>query len=483
MHRGSECVFLGILAVGCASPSGGNSAMGGVGGAAAATGGARAVSSGGATASGGSTSGGSAGASAAGAATSGGSGGSIATGGAAGNTGGSGGSARGGSAGANAATGGNGGSPSVCGKALSPANPWPGPDLTAGVWKAITPPGLDVGTATFGTAHVEIDPSDPLTLYAAADQRGLWKTTNAGRTWAVLGDPNATYDYGTTAKYLDSPILVRIDPCDRLHLYATQGVRGKTLGFWVTTDGGQNWTMPAGFVSVASSIGTRDMTQMSVDPTDFRHAIVGSHSAWSGSTPAGVLETKDGGATFVAHPAMPTWGSGSIGLHFLYEPELGIGNANTWLVATDGNGFWRTTDGAASWKQVETWGCPHGGNSIYYASNGALYAGGYQYPVRSTDNGATWSQISSGLGYAYYYTVQGDGNTLYTMKSFADNGAKYGVPYSVSPESDGRTWTAYQGGAQKFDNGPFTMHFDKVNRIMYSANWNAGIWALKVLNP
>jgi hypothetical protein len=52
----------------------------------------------------------------------------------------------------------------------------------------------------------------------------------------------------------------------------------------------------------------------------------------------------------------------------------------------------------------------------------------------------------------------------------------------TSPESDGLKWTGYQGGAQKFGNGPYRMRFDKVNRIIYSGNWDSGVWALKVLD-
>src|SRR5262249_1770347 len=152
---------------------------------------------------------------------------------------------------------------------------------------------------TFGTAALELDPSHPGTLYACADQRGLWKSTDCGANWSRLGDANAQYDGGTTAKYLDSPVLVRIDPCDAQHLYATQGVRGSTLGFWESHDGGETWTMPKGFVDIASQIGTRDVTSAAVDPSDFGHVLVGSHSPWSGLPNAGVLETKDGGKTFV----------------------------------------------------------------------------------------------------------------------------------------------------------------------------------------
>jgi hypothetical protein len=100
-------------------------------------------------------------------------------------------------------------------------------------------------------------------------------------------------------------------------------------------------------------------------------------------------------------------------------------------------------------------------------------------PQKSTDNGVTWTQLG-GLPYAAYYDVVGDGTTLYTNPSFATTGAYQNKPFYVSPETDGTTWTQYKGGAQPIPNGPYRMRFDKVNRIMYTANWDSGLWALKV---
>jgi hypothetical protein len=112
-----------------------------------------------------------------------------------------------------------------------------------------------------------------------------------------------------------------------------------------------------------------------------------------------------------------------------------------------------------------------------------LYAPATPYPVRSADNGITWQKLTDGIGFSYYDAVWGDGNRLYTMRSFGLMGKPYNDPYLTSPESDGSKWAPYQGGAQKFGNGPYMMHFDPINRIMYSANWGAGFWALKVLDP
>jgi hypothetical protein len=112
-----------------------------------------------------------------------------------------------------------------------------------------------------------------------------------------------------------------------------------------------------------------------------------------------------------------------------------------------------------------------------------IYAPATPYPVRSTDGGLTWTQITNGIGYNYYTGLMGDGNTLYTMHAAGLTGTPYNDPWLCSSEKDGLTWTTYQGGVQKFGNGPYLMKFDKKNRIMYSANWGAGMWALKVIDP
>src|SRR5262249_18073973 len=152
-----------------------------------------------------------------------------------------------------------------------------------------------------------------------------------------------------------------------------------------------------------------------------------------------------------AHPPPPSWPIGSMGLDFLYAPAAHKGDDKTWLVSTDGDGFWRTTDAGATWKKVADYNVGHGGSNIYYAQNGLGYAGSTPFPVRSKDNGATWEQVNKGLKWWYYYTVYGDGTTLYTQLSYTgDNGGQGQQPYLVSKETDGAEWTPYQGGAQTF---------------------------------
>ncbi len=271
-----------------------------------------------------------------------------------------------------------------------------------------------------------------------------------------------------------------VDPCNSNHLYATQGVRGTTLGFWVSQDAGNTWVRPKGFNDVAKMT-TGDVTTIAVDPSDFRHILVGSHSWWPGLQNGGILESPDGGDTWIVHPPVSTWTGGSMGINFLYDPAKKIGDNKTWLVTTDGTGFHRTTDSGATWTKVGTLNGFHGALSIYYTKDGVLYSGANQYPARSRDNGVTWELLSK-LPSAQYFGVQGDGKSFYASPSCACMGEPYNKPFFTSPESDGLTWTPYQGGAQAFGNGPNGLRLNSTTRILYSANWDSGFWALRVVD-
>jgi hypothetical protein len=349
------------------------------------------------------------------------------------------------------------------------------PDLAPGVWTNIGPTA--VTSVGYGTSSVTLDPSNPRILYMSTDELGLWRSVDGGSTWLRMGNP-ASIGFPTTG-YLDVPIRVAVDPANPQHLYATDGVRGSTMGFWVSTNGGTTWTMPQGF---RDSNTTYDVTSMFVDPADFNHIVVGSHSPWPGLPNAGVLESRDGGVSWTAHPPVASWPAGSMGVSILHHPASGTGNADTWLVGTDGNGFWRTVDAGAHWTQVApTINVPHGGHQIYYTSSGVLYAGATPYAARSFDNGVTWQSLTN-LPFTYYFSVYGDGHRLYTLHSYPTLGGFDPAPFFTSLESDGADWQPYQGGAQMFTNGPATMAFDGVNGILYGAMWNNGLFALKVLD-
>ena len=172
--------------------------------------------------------------------------------------------------------------------------------------------------------------------------------------------------------------------------------------------------------------------------------------------------------------------SGTPEIVFLYDAAHGYTDTKTWLYT--GAGFWRTTDAGESWTVVEpNAGSPHGYNQIFRSKTGALYAGSWQYPYRSADNGQTWQQLANnGLPYSGYYAVCGNGEDLFVMP---DPGSATASWYT-SKESDGLTWKPYTGGGdQAFVKSPISVQYDSVTHIMYSCQWTQGLWAMQVSAP
>ena len=190
------------------------------------------------------------------------------------------------------------------------------PVLTPGVWKDITPPGANLAN-TFGVNSVESRSQKPVhRLRVDRSARDLEEHRRRFRPGPGSAIPAMTGN--TTTSYIDSPLRVAVDPCDSNHLYSTQGVRGSMQGFWVSHDGGKTWAWPKGFIDIVKTT-THDVTTLAVDPANFAHILVGSHSPWVGQSGAGIIESKDGGETFTtSKPASGGFQAGSVGIGFAY---------------------------------------------------------------------------------------------------------------------------------------------------------------------
>jgi len=120
-----------------------------------------------------------------------------------------------------------------------PAN---APALTTGAWLNISPPQVPFATVpNVFTQGLATDACDSSTLYLTisafdivAANAGVYKSVDAGANWKRVSA-------------LDEPIHVVVDPDDSNHLYAVDGVRGNTEGFWTSCDGGESFYQTDGF--------------------------------------------------------------------------------------------------------------------------------------------------------------------------------------------------------------------------------------------
>jgi len=184
-----------------------------------------------------------------------------------------------------------------------------GPNAERGVYKT-TDGGKTWSRVLFvddstGIVDLAMDPTDPLTLYAAAWHRlrwggshmegvgagsGIYKTTDGGKTWTRLTDP-ARHNGLPTDRM--GRIGLAISPQNPKLVFAmiqvdrgvTDPAQGRFGGVFRSADGGATWTQ----VNDLQAVPHYYYDAIWVDPTDSQHVFVATSP---------LLESKDGGRTF-----------------------------------------------------------------------------------------------------------------------------------------------------------------------------------------
>lgn len=212
----------------------------------------------------------------------------------------------------------------------------------------------------------------PCRLWVAAAGGGIWRTNDALAShpaWIAPPDDLPTNAFGSLV----------VDPNDASGntLYAGSGEPNGSgdseagLGLFRSTDGGQSWSLVPGSAAVATN---RSIGSIAVRPGHPSTLVIGTAVARHGSssvnggrrTPPnaptlGVYTSTDAGAHFTlstdlqaktpANPSPPAGGSdwfqGGI-TKLQYDPS----SSTTLYAGVLGYGVWRSTDGAAHWRQV-----------------------------------------------------------------------------------------------------------------------------------
>ena len=218
-----------------------------------------------------------------------------------------------------------------------------------------------IGQSTSGRmVAVAADPTDANTYYIAAAGGGVWKTTDGGSTYKALTDFLGDTAMGSIA----------VAPSNHNVVYAGTGepnFAGDSrygIGLLRSTDAGASWSVIPGPVTASSPNGVfyrKSISRIVVSPTNpkvvYLSTVLGALNG-NGFADGGVWKTTDGGATWTNLTA------GKVDDNALFtDVAVNTHNPNILYTAVGypgayaGNGIFKTTDGGATWTQL-TGGLP-----------------------------------------------------------------------------------------------------------------------------
>ncbi len=293
--------------------------------------------------------------------------------------------------------------------------------------------------------RIEVNP-DNHKIILAATTSGIYKSTNAGQSWASV-KTGAHYD-------------LRFKPGDANTVYAVG------TGFSRSTDGGSTFTN--------ITVGTTGIKRLAVTPANPNYVYV----AELGSGPAqNIYRSTNGGTTFqtrltgsvansTAYGGYNTSGTdnssqGNYNFCFAASPtdpeEVHLGCIITWKSTNGGISFVATTQ----WTYPNNTGYTHCDMHCLEYVNNTLYTGSDGGIFKSTDKGDNFLNISQGLAVRMFYRLglsvtdpvlvaagaQDDGCGLLKSTGWIDWIGADGMECAIDPNNSNIIFGSCQNGA------------------------------------
>ncbi|MGC6487550.1 MAG: hypothetical protein ACON4Z_07890 [Planctomycetota bacterium] len=326
-------------------------------------------------------------------------------------------------------------------------------DTSGGAWYPIGDemPNLAISCMTFDPANANIlyaGTGEGVGNFDAIRGAGIWKSTDAGATWAQLASTqNADFDYVTR---------IAVSPTNSALILAST-----SRGIWRSTDSGANWTQ----------VSTRFCYQVVWDPNDANKAVAAilrpgsihearystdAGASWSVAT--GIVNTDRielAYAPSVSNRVYATGGAGGVyrsadggqswtlrgsftDRQWWYNNCIWVDPTNSSRVVVGATSVWRSQDGGTTWTECGDTGTtsPHAdvhgivahpsyngttNRQVMLATDGGIYRTFDIVNASSTAGATGWTARNSRLRVAQFYEADGDAN-LRLAGGLQDNG-------------------------------------------------------------
>lgn len=325
---------------------------------------------------------------------------------------------------------------------------------------------------THHIGRIVIDQKNPDTVYVAAlghlwganKERGLYKTTDGGKTWTNTKFINE--DTGFTD--------VAMDPADSNTLYAAAYQRRRTpfgyqgggpgSGLYKTTDGGTTWT------KLTNGLPTGDAGRIGLDI--YRKDPKVLYAIYEHSTESGVYRSDDKGET---------WKKQSItNPRPAYYSQIRVDPSNAERVYVLG-ASWYVSDNGGKNFQNSPFGRIHGDYHALWinpANSSNLLAGSDGGIHFSYDKGKTWDFINT-IPLGQFYEVGFDFRKPYWVYGGLQDNGSWGAPVFTTNATgvSNDEWIRVGGG-----DGFYCVVDPKDPNTVYTESQNAGINRLNLLS-
>ncbi|MEJ2219142.1 MAG: glycoside hydrolase, partial [Gemmatimonadota bacterium] len=268
-------------------------------------------------------------------------------------------------------------------------------------WREIGPTRAGRARAIAGV------PSQPNVFYAGFDNGGLWRTTDYGSTWQPLFDDQPVSAIGAVAVYPANPSIIYVG--------SGAGIIRPDLatgdGMYKSTDAGRTWT----HLGLRETQMIADVAIDPTNPDRVFVAALGH--PYGPNPERGIFRSTDGGKTFTKVLYRDEYTSGNnvvidpsnpkVVYATLWQQQQSFRESGEFAGA--GDGIYKSTDGGDTWKPITT-GLPSvieaniamapGDPNVIYA----FVAGMPEHPSRptttgivglfkTTDGGAQWQAV------------------------------------------------------------------------------------------